>query len=483
MQEGKEMELDITYFLCEVLATSKIAYKHIDKLYSQNKEKYLKLARNHKYYKIELDGTIEQEFYFKKALGIILDDDVKNTSWLLKMTYKKSNQLVKNSNIVNLSDFLKQNNPKSFKNNEIDGFLLAILVLAQLEGKEINFHDALYQDFCNSLLVRNEYLAKDYPILYKNISKEDKKELKGIELKFKNIYPEFNFNGFTYAILEEGKIMLEKMTEEQIFNVSFEYIYDLEDIALTSLIDNELKDKEIQELICCWNLTHKEMDYKELYKFLGPALQIRYLLKAYKEAKRYCFSNLNEDLKELIEKKESELSRVKKENNDLKQENARLKKQLDEEIKKLVEENTRLEKKNNHLLESIKNQPDVEDELHQLRNLMFNLSTSEDAASNNNEVDIDKLNNLNAICFGGTNNWINTMKEVLPNWTFIAAGVENFDVALLKGKNYIFINTKVNSHGMYYKVIENKDKNSKIRYINTTNRDRILREIEKEIEQ
>ena len=36
---------------------------------------------------------------------------------------------------------------------------------------------------------------------------------------------------------------------------------------------------------------------------------------------------------------------------------------------------------------------------------------------------------------------------------------------------------------MYYKVIENKDKNSKIRYINTTNRDRILREIEKEIEQ
>lgn len=114
---------------------------------------------------------------------------------------------------------------------------------------------------------------------------------------------------------------------------------------------------------------------------------------------------------------------------------------------------------------------------------MFNLSTSEDAESNNNEVDIDKLNNLNAICFGGTNNWINTMKEVLPNWTFIAAGVENFDVALLKGKNYVFINTKVNSHGMYYKVIENKDKNSKIRYINTTNRDRILREIEKEIEQ
>lgn len=478
MQEGKEMELDITYFLCEVLATSKIAYKHIDKLYSQNKEKYLKLARNHKYYKIELDGTIEQEFYFKKALGIILDDDVKNTSWLLRMTYKKSNQLVKNSNIVNLSDFLKQNNPKFFKNNEIDGFLLAVLVLAQLEGKEINFHDGLYQDFCNSLLVRNEYLAKDYPILYKNISKEDKKELKDIELKFKNIYPEFNFNGFTYVILEEGKIILEKMTEEQIFNVSFEYIYDLEDIALPSLINNELKDKEIQELICCWNLTHKEMDYKELYKFLGPALQIRYLLKAYKEAKRYCFSNLNEDLKELIEKKESELSRVRKENNDLKQENARLKKQLDEEIKKLVEENTRLEKKNNHLLKSIENQPDVEDELHQLRNLMFNLSNCEDTPSNNNEVDINKLNNLNAICIGGNDSWINSMKEVLPNWVFIACGVEHFDTALLKNKDYLFVNTVSNTHSMYYKAVENKDKGTKIRYINVLNRDRVLYEME-----
>ena len=108
---------------------------------------------------------------------------------------------------------------------------------------------------------------------------------------------------------------------------------------------------------------------------------------------------------------------------------------------------------------------------------------SSKAISSIKYVDIDKLNDLNAICFDGTNNWINTMKEVVPNWTFIAAGVENFDVALLKGKNYIFINTKVNSHGMYYKIIENKDKNSKIRYINAINRDRILKEIEKEIEQ
>ena len=109
---------------------------------------------------------------------------------------------------------------------------------------------------------------------------------------------------------------------------------------------------------------------------------------------------------------------------------------------------------------------------------MFNLSNCEDTLPTNNEVDINKLNNLNAICIGGNDSWINSMKEVLPNWVFIACGVEHFDTALLKNKDYLFVNTVSNTHSMYYKAVENKDKNTKIRYINVLNRDRVLYEME-----
>lgn len=480
-----QKQIDTTYFICESLSTTSRAYRHIDSVYNKNKEKYLKLAKKHKYYKLGIDGSIEQEYYFKKVLGIILDDDIDMIAWLLKMTYKKSNQLVKNSTIVNISDIFKKNNMDKFSEDEINGHILAIILLAQFYKKEINTEDDLYQHFIQILAIRSSRLEdRNYPIKYENLEKEEKKELRNIQLKFRNKYPYFSFEGITYAKIDEGKVMLNEMKEEEINTLGFEYIYDLENLNLSSLISNKLfNDKEIQELIACWKITHNnEMNFKNLYEFLAPALQIRYLLRAYKEAKRYCFSNLDEDLKELIEKKENELSKIKEENSKLKEENARLKKELDEKINKLVEENNQLQNKNNNLIKDIENQPDIEEELYQLRNLMFSLS--EDVIENKKEeVNINKINSLKAICFGGSNNWINSMKEVLDNWIFIAAGVENFDVNLLNGKDYIFINTKVNSHGMYYKIIENKDKNSKIRYINATNRDRILREIEKEIEQ
>ena len=52
------------------------------------------------------------------------------------------------------------------------------------------------------------------------------------------------------------------------------------------------------------------------------------------------------------------------------------------------------------------------------------------------------------------------------------------DTALLKNKDYLFVNTVSNTHSMYYKAVENKDKNTKIRYINVLNRDRVLYEME-----
>ena len=108
---------------------------------------------------------------------------------------------------------------------------------------------------------------------------------------------------------------------------------------------------------------------------------------------------------------------------------------------------------------------------------MFNLSEHVNIPPVGNHKEVD----LNAVCIGGTESWINSMKEVLNNWVFLHAGFDNFDTALLKNKEYIFVNTVSNTHSMYYKAIENKEKNTKIRYINALNRDRVLYEIEKNL--
>lgn len=479
-------KVEIFYFLCEALSTTQRAYKYIDKLYSKDKEKYNKLAKQNKYYNIGNDGNIEQEYYFKKMVGIVSDINDDDIAWLLKMTYKKANQFIKQSgNNVQLSKVLKDKSCKKLSEDECNGLILAAYMLAIYEDKDIDINDKVYQAFGKTLVIRSnrEKRKERYPLKYKNISKEEKKELRDIQLKLKNKYPNIRTDGLSYINVDYEKgatIDLKKMEPSERQMYPLEYLYDLEDICLTSLIGTKyLKDSEIQELICAWKMCQleKEIDYNKLYEFMIPAIQIRYLLRAYKEAKNYFFKNLDEDLKEIVEKKDTELREVKQKNLLLQDENTRLKNRLENETSKLKEEIKILENKKYLLEKEISNRPDVNEELHQLRNLMFNLN--KDIKEDDIEVDIEKINDLKAICFGGNNNWISNMKEVLPNWIFIAAGVENFDTNLLKDKDYIFINTIANSHGMYYRIIENKEKHTKLRYINSLNRDRVLKEIEK----
>lgn len=119
-------------------------------------------------------------------------------------------------------------------------------------------------------------------------------------------------------------------------------------------------------------------------------------------------------------------------------------------------------------------------EINSLREYIFNNSVEENT-NITNEINIDyiinQLNELDIVVIGGNQNWINKIKEVLPNWIYIPADSINFDIKLLKNK-YILFNTDYVSHSMYYKVVENISKTKQLNFFSgVTNLDLSLRKI------
>ncbi|WP_074116067.1 hypothetical protein [Clostridioides difficile] len=149
---------------------------------------------------------------------------------------------------------------------------------------------------------------------------------------------------------------------------------------------------------------------------------------------------------------------------------------MQDEKEKLKLELELLQKDKIRLECEIKERYTSKEELVQLRNFMFNQQRQEQKE----KVLIDEsinLKNIKAIIFGGHPNWILKMKEKLTNFEFIPANTINFNVSILDSYEYVFINASFIGHAMYYKIIENLNRDNKLRYINNVNVDRAIEDI------
>lgn len=473
-------ECRLSYFVCTSLCATKQAYKYIDKIYNSNKKKYDNCAEECAYYNLANSRLLEEEMYYKKALGIITCGEMKEFYYILRMTYKKANLLVKNSkDIVKLSEL--SINPDTVSLEELLGNYAATIILAQSEDKKLDQDDFFFIAFQEMVNLRTSPLVQSV-LKYPYIDKDRKKQLKQIEIDLCDKYPNIT-KGLNelYMQKDDGSLDFEKLNDYERIAYALDFVYELEGLNIVPLLNNKPNSTshEICELINIWINCNGQVDpsnYDVLYSYIIAATKLRRLLETYKDAKKIYFRDIAD--KDKLVEKDALIKKTIQEKHNLEAKFNKTKSDLEKENEELKEKIRLLENRNKQLEEQINLEPNVKDELTELRNLMFNLSNCEDTPSNNNEVDINKLNNLNAICIGGNDSWISSMKEVLPNWVFIACGVEHFDTALLKNKDYLFVNTISNTHSMYYKAVENKDKNTKIRYINVLNRDRVLYEIE-----
>lgn len=475
------MEINILPFLCEAFSINKRIYKDVDKIYNADKIKFIEAAKKDIYYNhlVAQEGNIEQEYYFKKSLGIfnVAKEDIEVADEVInicKKGWRYAYNYIEQNNTIRLSLFLdrlirKVKGLDHITDDELNSNIIIVLFLAQQLEKNMDTTDKLYITATENYILRIEHYEKRNRININNISKEEFKKLKSLELKIKNenkigtIPSSYRFDSSKY----EGLVVnINKLTKDDKFFGAFEYIFDLENISLISIVaENYLKSKDIQELIYCYTQfqNEEEFTYDELKKFLYPAIQIRYLCREYKKAKEFFFKNFNEELYEEISQVECENRETKKSNLLLQDENEKLKLEIEE-----------LKRENKRLKQELEEGENTKEELNKLREFIFNLEDLEDYKEDE-EIDYNKLKKLNAVIIGGHQQWQSKMKEYLPTCKFISPEALNFDVSILSNVDKVFIYTNYLNHGMYYKVInEVRQKGLNIKYLKANTNEKII---------
>ena len=471
-----KQNINLSLFFAEALATNKKAYKAIDKLFYKNIDKYLKimkLNKNWEEHKITSEGSLEQDYYFKKILSILEDEESFNEVLeIAKNTYKIAYNYLNSKKRLVLSEFVMNLYKKqNLTDDEFNGNLTVIIILAINYDYEIDTEDEVYNRFLFGLSERLYRYEIPKRIEFEILDKEYKAfvnkvflNLRGNYLKSIEVMPHLVPFDIVKSKYKRELNDLDKCI------VPFEYVCDLEDISLISITDSvKISEKDIKNIITIFlNFNRAEnaedVNYKELYKFVVNCINFIALTREYKNSKKFFFKNINEELTANLEEKNNKLNSLESNNLALK-----------EELEKLKKENELLNKQNNNLKNELNSLKKSKIELVELRNAIFNKENLE--LEEVQEVD---LNKIKGIVFGGHPNWISKMQKEI-NWIFISIDAINFDTKLLNDVDYVFVNTNYVSHAMYYKIIENLNESNKLRYINSVNVDICLKEIKNNI--
>jgi len=112
-----------------------------------------------------------------------------------------------------------------------------------------------------------------------------------------------------------------------------------------------------------------------------------------------------------------------------------IKKQYDEIIKekdKLIEEN--------------------KEEIQLLKMTIENL-IDESRYVNEEQITNDALTGTRGVIIGGTPQWQQHMRKIVPHFKFIEVEQLNYDTKILENADKIYFNTAYNSHAMFYKTM------------------------------
>ena len=465
-----QSKLSFIPFFCEGFSTNPKVYKLIDDIYVKDKILFYETAKKNPWYThpISKEGSLEQEEYFKKSLGLFSNLDKYGTDILeiIKRGWRYTYTYTQNHNSILLEDFLTS---FSRKNKGLDNILedevnSNINMLIAIALNKIDKSSELYVDYVYSLVKRLDHYKNTNPnrISIDKATKDELKIIREIKCKISSKYGDLK----KLANLEIEKTSLSDWSS------AIDFLLDYENISLIS-ISNDIKfsDKDIDEIIYIWTLCFKEnLDITEIGKFILYMVSLKYFCKAYKKAKEYHFNNNKETMYIELEVLENELNSFKIKNKSLTDTNDDLQKKL-----------TQIEKENLRLKSEIQKVTDNKNELIALRDFAFKQDQQLNDNSLDKNIDLTEINKVKGLILGGSNKWALKMKDLLYNYKFISIDALNFDKRLLDDVEIIFIYTDYLNHALYYKLMSfGKDK--KIVYLKSNiNQDIVLKQIYDEL--
>lgn len=460
MREQKEV--DISLLVADAIANNKNLHKVIDDIYLKNEVVLSEINVLDKARSFDF-GSIEFQKYFIRTLQILeasLEDfkDINVLDKALKKEYNYEYNYIKRLNRDELDlevyfNYLgKKVRNKNLTNDEFNWRMYILLYFAINNGIQVVDSEVLQLVFENINLYHRD--SNNNIFAYKNIDKDNLKLINDKIKMLKEEYPQINSNTVIFnKPIEE--IKKNKLTRKEMNYVALEYLYDKYRIDLNAVCKYKaITNKELAELLNIYLMAHfgEFGTDSSLKDWIVYAVQINYLIKAYREAKDLSYENSSSALIDKIKvqnNKIEELSgiinKVRNDNKELNEENEKLKR----EVKRLRNENREL--RNGKL------------EIDSLREFMFN---QENEVVIDDEVDLNSManvvNNKRLLIIGGNDIWKRKMKETLNQCTFISPNV-SFDNRILEDRDVV-INTDYIGHSMYYKVISNINKINSFRF-------------------
>lgn len=221
---------------------------------------------------------------------------------------------------------------------------------------------------------------------------------------------------------------------------------------LDKILDNDVKKREM-------------MDFVISARFLqGMIKKYRVLYKAYIELyKNHLIGGIN--LNNKIEQQERTNEKLVLENQQLKEELAKVKADKGKyEKQELIETKKKYEpiiQDMNEIVEECKGENEF------LKTVIESL-LDESRYVDEEQITTDALTGIRGIIIGGTPQWQQHMRKVVPHFKFIEAEQLNYDTKILENSDKIYFNTAYNSHALFHKTINVARKNQiKVIFLNS----------------
>lgn len=464
------MMFNLLPFYAEALARPVIIRKDIDRAYSLHKEDYYITAKNSEFYDCLLcrENSLLTEEYFKKCIGLLEyadknqdDETLDNIFNLFKKAYRKTYKYFQNIEpsdydinlyMLDMRTFLDQ-----LDDDTLNANITAAIFFTNCKCKNIN-------EILEPIVTRWEHNEGHQRISLDKISKE-------VEQKLLKLYDTIPKN-----ILDQELLRSNKRIEP-----AFDYIYDLEGLSSLSLF-RELKfeKKDIKEVILAHMVCHRDSEEIDLKGYVIPALNLKAMCKAYNLVKDMYFANNKETMYLEMRTLQKKLLQTQTDLEYQKTRNTQLIQSGNEKNNLILEENDLLKKQIKDLHDQIDQMQSDNKEVIALREYIFNHEEESLLGNsiNTDDIDIDKLNSVRGVIIGGHTNWQNKIKESLPSWKIIRAGVNTLDNEIIQESDLVIFNTGHLNHSLYYKIMDLvRNSNLQIGYISSTNISNTLREI------
>ncbi|MDP4178700.1 MAG: hypothetical protein Q8900_10215 [Bacillota bacterium] len=459
----------------------------INKLYHLDKLKYIDAVNNStcKNHTIIIQGTLSQEIYARKVLGILLiaEDDFNLRSKVIKLLRKHYPMVFNSVKQHNLKSLKTNYSPMNEFNREIESHLLA----------SVYFYFSIYRspdlvdqgcissiitdmqnfEFCNAINADMEIeVSKCKPKIdkIKALIKEKYGKINSITDIFTNkntLIQDFGF--FAQNIFITNKIDI-----NYIFNTS-EYINT---------------DKIILAYI---QMGQENLNTEFIALSIISGIFIQALINEYKNTRNLYFMNNQEkllfeaaELKESLQKSEQDNIELKNIQASLKIEKINFDKTLNDKIltinKNHSSEINGLQNKIKELENQLSEEKKYRNELNALREYVFEVNN--EYIPDNIDISFEScIKEKKILIIGGSKDWRRKFRDTYPEIRTLHGFNENFELTILNSYNYIFFYTGYINHATYYKAMNFiRTHQVKFGYIGKTNVELVKEEIIEEIQ-